>query len=71
MIAYVIEDSLVRLELRMRFGPNIGSPSQLQSIHVQNSPGRFFNMLVFQNRPPPLLLPFPPPLSRLSESVAG
>lgn len=55
MITYTIEDPLGRLELEMCFGPNIDSASLLQSIHVQNSPGRFLNKLVF--RP---LLPSPP-----------
>lgn len=65
VITLVIEDSLGSLELGLCFGPNIGSPSQLQSVHVQNSPGRFLNMLIFRphSHPPPLyssFLLFPP-----------
>ena len=56
MITVVIEDSLGRLELGLCFGPNIGSPSQSQSVHVKNSPGRFLNMLIFRPHP------YPPPL---------
>ena len=41
MITVVIEDSLGRLELGLCFGPNIGSPSQTQSVHVRIPQGDF------------------------------